>query len=92
MAFSLILIVASRLLHPYRTNDKTSRLMVKTFSTVRDTQRGSHSFMKKRRRRREIEVTRRGRHGIKREESNQTTNHTPKYKCVLKIGFLKVPN
>ena len=28
LIFSLILTVASRLLHPYRTNDKTSRLMV----------------------------------------------------------------
>ena len=41
LAFSLILTVASRLLHPYRTDDKTSRLMVKRFSTVRDTQRSS---------------------------------------------------
>jgi len=41
LAFSLILTVVSRLLHPYSTNDKTSRLMVKRFSTVRDTQRGS---------------------------------------------------
>ena len=49
MAFSLILTVASRLLHPYRTNDKTCRLMVKQFSTVRDTQRGSQSYMEKRR-------------------------------------------
>ena len=42
LAFSLILTVASRLLHPYNTDDKISRLMVKRFSTVRDTQRGSH--------------------------------------------------
>ena len=34
LAFSLILIVASRLLHPYTTDDKTSRLMVKRFSTL----------------------------------------------------------
>ena len=40
LVFSLILTVALRLL-PYITNDKTSRLMVKRFSTVRDTQRGS---------------------------------------------------
>ena len=59
LAFSLILTVASRLLHPYSTNDKTSRLMVKRFSTVRDTQRGSQSYMEKRRGRKEIEVTRR---------------------------------
>ena len=39
LAFCLILTVASRLLHPHSTNDKISRLMVKRFSTVRDTQR-----------------------------------------------------
>ena len=54
LPFSLIL--TSRLLHPYHTDDKTSSLMVKRFSTVRDTQRGSQSYMEKRRRRREIEV------------------------------------
>ena len=48
LIFSLILTVASRLLHPYSTNDKTSRLIVKRFSTVRDTQRGSQSYMEKR--------------------------------------------
>ena len=37
--FSLILPVISRLLHPHSTDNKTSRLMVKGFSTVRDTQR-----------------------------------------------------
>ena len=41
LAFSLILTVASRLLHAYCTDDKMSRLMEKIFSTVRDTQRGS---------------------------------------------------
>ena len=48
LAFSLILTVASRLIHPYSTDNKTSRLMVKRFSTVGDTQRGSQSYMKKR--------------------------------------------
>ena len=67
LAFSLILTVASRLFHPYSTNDKKSKLMVKIFSTVRDTQRGSQSYMEKRRGRRKIEVTRR-RGGIKRGE------------------------
>ena len=67
LAFSLILTVVSRLLHPYNTNDKTSRLMVKKFSIVRDTQRGSQSYMEKRRGRRGIEVTRRRRGRIKRE-------------------------
>ena len=37
-----------RLLRPYSTDDKTSRLMEKRFSTVRDTQRGSLSYMEKR--------------------------------------------
>ena len=41
LLFSLTLTVASRLLHPYSTDDKTSRLMVKRLSTVRDTQRDS---------------------------------------------------
>ena len=41
------------------TNDKTSRLKMKSFSTVRDTQRGTQSYMEKRRRRREIEVNKR---------------------------------
>ena len=67
MAFSLILRVASRLLHPYSTGDKTFRLMMKRFSTVRDTQRGSQSYMEKRRGRREIEVTRRRGGGVKGE-------------------------
>ena len=66
LAFSLILTVASRLLHPYSTDDKTLRLMVKKFSTVRDTQRGAQSYMEKRRRgRREIDVIRRRRGGVK---------------------------
>ena len=65
LAFSLTLTVASRLLHPYSTNDKTSRLMVKRFSIVRDTQRGSQSYIEKRRGRKEIEVTRRRRGGVK---------------------------
>ena len=41
----------------YSTNDKTSRLKMKSFSTVKDTQRGSQSYMEKRRGRRELEVT-----------------------------------
>ena len=77
LAFSLILTVASRLLHPYITDDKTSRLMVKRFSTVRDTQRGSQSYMEKRRGRWGIEVTRRRRGGIKRGESNLASNQFP---------------
>ena len=51
--------------------------MVKRFSTVRDTQRGSQSYMKKRRGRREVEVTRMRRGGIKRGESNLASNQFP---------------
>ena len=52
----LIFTVVSKLLL-YSTIDKTSRLKMKSFSTVRNTQRGSQSYMEKRRRRRELEVT-----------------------------------
>ena len=67
-AFSLICRVASRLLHPYSKDDKASRLMVKQFSTTRDTQRGSQSYMEEKRKR-EIEVTRRRRGRVKGERA-----------------------
>ena len=57
LVFSLIFTVVSRLLHLYSTIDKTPRLKMKSFSTVKDTQRGSQSYMEKRRGRRELEVT-----------------------------------
>ena len=41
LVFSLIFTVVSRLLLLYSTINKTSRLKMKSFSTVRDTQRGS---------------------------------------------------
>ena len=50
LVFSFIFTVASRFLHLYSTNDKTSRLKMKSFSTLRDTQRGSLSYMKKEKR------------------------------------------
>ena len=50
LVFSFIFTVASRLLHLYSTDDKTSRLKMKSFSTLRDTQRGSLSYMKKEKR------------------------------------------
>ena len=78
LAFSLILTVSSRLLHPYSTDDKTPRLMVKQFFTVRDTQRDSQSYMEKRRWRQEIEVTRRRRGGVKSGETNLASNQFPK--------------
>ena len=68
LVFSLILTVASRLLHSYSTDNKTSRLIVKRFSTVRDTQRGSQSYMEKRRGRKEIGVSWRRKGEIKRRE------------------------
>ena len=52
--------------------------MEKRFSTVRDTQRGSQSYMEKRRGRRETEVTRRRRGGIKRRETDLASNQFPK--------------
>ena len=70
LVFSLIFTVASRLLHLYSTDDKTSRLMMKSFSTVRGTQRGTQSYMEKRRGRREIEEEKRGRQK-RREQASQ---------------------
>ena len=75
LVFSLIPTVASRLLHLYRTDDKKSRLKMKSFSTVRDTQRGTQSYKEKRRGKREIKVTRRRRGKIKRGESKLASNH-----------------
>ena len=86
LVYNLILTVASRVLHPYSTDDKTSRLMVKRSSTLRDTQRGSQNYMEKRRGRREIEVTRRRRGEIKRGESSLASNHFPV--CSLWSGTL----
>ena len=57
LVFSLIFTVVSRLLHLYSTVDKTSRLKMKSFFTVRDIQRGSQIYMEKRRGRRVLEVT-----------------------------------
>ena len=76
LVFSLILTVVSRLLHTYSTDDKTSRVMEKIFSTMRDTQKGSLSYMEKRRGRREIEVTRR-RGAIKRGETSLASHQIP---------------
>ena len=53
----LIFTVDSKLLL-YSTIDKTSRLKMKSFSTVRVTQTVSQRYMQKRRERRELEVTR----------------------------------
>ena len=84
--YSLILTVASRLLHLYSTNDQTSRLMMKSFSTVRDTRKGTQSYMEKQRGRREIEITRR-RGEIKSGKSKLASNHFPM--CCPPSGSLR---
>ena len=47
---------------------------MKSFSTVRDTQRGSKSYMEKRRGRREIEVARRRKEGINERERERSSH------------------
>ena len=60
---------------------------MENFSTVRDTWRGTQSYMKKRKGRRDIEVTRRRRGGIKKGESKLASNHFPM--CSPQSGFLR---
>ena len=60
---------------------------MKSFFTVRGTQRGTQSYMEKRRGRREIEVTRRRRGGIKRGDSELASNHFPM--CSPQSGSLR---
>ena len=76
--FSFILPVVSRLLQVYSTDNKTSRLMVKRFSPIRDTQRGLQSYMKKRRGRREIEMSRRRKGGTQEERDRSTQLSVPR--------------
>ena len=52
--------------------------MVKRLSAVRDTQRGSQSYMKKRRGRREIEMSRRRKRGTQEERDKSTQLSVPK--------------
>ena len=51
--------------------------MQKRFSKVRDTQKGSQHYMEKRRGRREIEVARRRKGGIKKGECYLASNQFP---------------
>ena len=60
---------------------------MKRFSTVGDTQRGSQSYMEKRRGRREIEVTRRRRGGIKGGKSNLASKQFPM--CSPEFGTVR---
>ena len=76
--FSFLIPVVSRLVQLYSTGNKTSRLMVKRFSPVRDTQRGSQNYMKKRRGRREIEMSRRKKGGTQEERDRSTQLSVPK--------------
>ena len=66
-----------RLLQLYSTANKTSRLMVKRLSTMRDTLRGSQSYMKKRRGRREIDMSRRRKRGTQEERDRSTQFSVP---------------
>ena len=52
--------------------------MVERFSTVRDTQRGSQSYMKKRRGRREIEMSMRRKGGTQEERDRSTQLSVPR--------------
>ena len=63
---------------PNSTDAKTSRLMMKQFSTARNTQRDSQNYIENRRRREEIEMTRRRRGRVKEGEINLTSNEFPK--------------
>ena len=51
--------------------------MVKRFCTIRDIQRGSQSYMKKRRGRREIEMSRRRKRGTQKERDRSTQLSVP---------------
>ena len=50
---------------------------MKRFSTVRDTQRGAHIYMKKRRGRRKIEMSRRRKRGTQEERDRSTQFSVP---------------
>ena len=58
---------------------------MKQFSKARNTQSDSQSSVEKRRCRKEIEMTRRRKGRVKREEGSQANNE-----WILKIRFLKV--
>ena len=77
LAFGPSLKVASSLLHPYSTEDKTPRLMVKQFSTPWNIQKDSELHREEKK-----EVGDRGdqkkKRGVKREESNLASNQFPK--------------
>ena len=87
LVIGLIFTVVSKLLLLYSTIDKTSTLKMKSFSTVKVTQRGSQRYMEKRRGRRELEVMRMRRGGIKREENKLANDHF--LRCAPQSGPLR---
>ena len=60
---------------------------MKSFSTVKDTQRGTESDMEKRRGRKETEVARRRKGGIKRRETDPASDQFSK--CSPHLGTHK---
>ena len=56
---------------------------MKRFSTMRDNQRGSQSYMKNRRERKEIEVSRRRKRGTQEERDRSTQLSVPKVFSVV---------
>ena len=58
--------------------------MMKRFSTMRDTQRGSQSYMKNRRGRREIEMSRRRKRETQEDRDRSTQLSVPK---VFSVGI-----
>ena len=79
---------SSPLLHPYSTDDKTSRLMVKRFCTVRDTQGGSQREEERREKREEGDWGDWEEKGeIKRGESNLACKQFPM--CPPQSGTLR---
>ena len=75
---NFILPVVSRLIQLYSTDNNTSRLIAKRFSPIWDTQRGSHSYIKKRRGRREIEMSKRRKRGTHEERDRSMQFSVPR--------------
>ena len=87
LAFSLILTVASRLLHPYTTDDKTTRLMVKRFSILRGhPERFTELYGEEKREKGDRSDQERKR-GNQRGESNLASNQFPM--CFPQSGTLR---
>ena len=78
VTFSPSLKSVSRFFYSYSTGDKIPRLMVKKFSTARNTQRDSQSYIEQRRGRREIEEIKWRKGGVKSGKRNLARNQIPK--------------